>query len=549
MEIMVNIAPNWLAVGLFMLSALGSAEALVFGTYEPGRHDRFASGFPGTSATASTSSTFLMNDYDLSGIGWSIDDSRHTVTMISPRHFITAGNVGIPGGGTIRFLDIGGTTHDYVIESLESAVNDSNEPTDLLVGTLTKDVASTITFYPIADFNDESDYYDQSLLIQGLGSRWGTGTIVANPNSSNDPFRTSAVGGEGPINATRLFNFNVDTTDSSRSLDDVYFEVGDSSGPTFIVFDGTLALVGVHAAVDGSTSLKSSVDTFVPHYLDQIDEFIAPEDYSATRIGGSSPEIPQINNPPSNISSSVQTVTLTCTDSVDPAQSDTPYFYKFTATNHTSSVVYNVSVVITLPSGVTYKGFSDSDVAPNADWSHDVDVSKGEVSVSRAQISRDSSHTFQITVTPPAKSTEELVLSATIDYRENANALTVSETTQVFQTFSNFVSDLSDTTEGGDPDNDGIPSLLEYFLDLDPKTFSKTPDLLPASDGTLTFTRRRRAGVSGTFMVSNDLAGWSPLAGTETSTEIDYNFEKVTFTPEAPFERGDRRFLKFKVEN
>ena len=549
MEIMVNIAPHWLAVGLFMLSALGSAEALVFGTYEPARHDRFASGFPETSATASESGTFLMDDYDLSGIGWSLDDSRHTVTMISPRHFITARHVGIPLGGTIRFLDIGGTTHDYVIESLESAVNDSNEPTDLLVGTLTKDVSSSITFYPVADFNDESDYYDQSLLLQGLGSRWGTGTIVANPSTPNDPFRTSAVGGDKPINATRFFNFNVDTTDSSRSQDDVYFEVGDSSGPTFIVFEGTLALVGVHAAVDGSTTLKSSVDTFVPHYLDQIDEFIAPEDYSTTRIGGSSSEIPEINAPPSTITSPGATVTLECSDSVDPAQSGTPYSYEFTATNSTSRIAYNVSVVITLPSGATYESFSDSDVHPNADWSHEVNESKGEVTVSRAQISSNSSHTFQITVTPPAENTEELVASATISYFGNEDALMVSEITQVFQTFSNFVSDLSDTTEGGDPDNDGIPSLLEYFLGLDPEAFSKAPDLFPASDGTLTFTRRRRAGVSGTFMVSNDLAGWSPLEGEETSTEIDYNFEKVTFTPTTPFETGDRRFLKLKVEN
>ena len=124
---------------------------------------------------------------------------------------------------------------------------------------------------------------------------------------------------------------------------------------------------------------------------------------------------------------------------------------------------------------------------------------------------------------------------------------TESETTQVFKPFSEFVSGLADTTETGDPDNDGITNLTEYFLGLDAGAYSSEPDLAPATDGTLTFTRRRRAGVSGNFMVSDNLTSWAPLIGTETSTSIDYNFETVTFTPTASFETGERRFLRLEV--
>ena len=322
MVIMAKFLPQWLIVGLFMLSALGSAEALVFGTYVPARHDRFASGFPGTSATASTSSTFLMDDYDLSGIGWSLADSRRTATMISPRHFVTATTLRNLVKGTARFLGSDGITRDYVVASVESAVNDSNEPTDLLVGTLDQDVHSSITFYPIADFTNESDYYGMSLLLQGLNSRWGTGTIRENLSVSNDPFLTFTAGGGITINATRGYQFKVDTTDASRNQDDVYFQGGDSSDPTFIVYNDELVLIGAHAAVDGQTTLKRNFDTFVPHYLDQIDAFIAPEGYAATRVD---------NAPP-------PTLTLTCTDSVDPAQGGTPFTYDFTATNSSSRV-------------------------------------------------------------------------------------------------------------------------------------------------------------------------------------------------------------------
>ncbi len=526
MVIMATFSPQWFIAALFILSALGSAEALVFGTYTPTKHNRFASGFPGTSATASTNSNFLMNGYDLSGIGWSLADSNDTATMISPRHFITAKHVAMVSGGSLRFLGIDGTIRNYVIDSLESTVNTSNEATDLLIGTLAQDVHSSITFYPIADLPNESDYYDKPIFLQGLHARWGTGTIKDDTSDPNNPFLTFTVpSASPPINATRGFEFRVDTTDNSRSQDDVYFQSGDSSDPTFIILNGNLAVIGVHTAVDVTTTLKRSFDTFVPHYIDQINAFIAPEGYSVTSVG----------NGPSPM------LTLSSTDSLDPAQGGIPFTYNFTANNTSSFSAMNINVEITLPPGGVYGGFS----GPGWSASH----TSGVVTASRTSISGNNSSNFQITYTPPAETTSELVLNGTISASGAPNSGTTSETTQVYRPFSDFVNGLTNTTEDGDPDGDGIANLTEYLLGLDAGNHSSEPNLAPSADGTFTYTRRRRTDITGTLMVSQNLTSWTTLTGTETTTPLDYNFETVTFEPSTPFETGDRRFLKLKVEN
>jgi autotransporter-associated beta strand protein len=98
---------------------------------------------------------------------------------------------------------------------------------------------------------------------------------------------------------------------------------------------------------------------------------------------------------------------------------------------------------------------------------------------------------------------------------------------------------LSNQTPTADPDNDGIPNLLEYILQGgDPSTASS--NILPtlnASGANFVFTYFRRTAATGTtqtFEFGNNLNGWTPIAipsgNGVTLTDLGGGIEKVEIT-------------------
>lgn len=116
-----------------------------------------------------------------------------------------------------------------------------------------------------------------------------------------------------------------------------------------------------------------------------------------------------------------------------------------------------------------------------------------------------------------------------------------------------------------DPDGDGVPNLLEYAFNLDPRATG--PNTLTPGTGTrglpsvtvirqpnaspiirVEYLRRKGTGIRYTPQCSGDLRqnSWSTIGGTENVTSIDANWERVIVN-DAPLNQA-RHFGRVKVE-
>jgi hypothetical protein len=116
-------------------------------------------------------------------------------------------------------------------------------------------------------------------------------------------------------------------------------------------------------------------------------------------------------------------------------------------------------------------------------------------------------------------------------------------------------SELNDATlssDAADPDGDGIPNLLEYALNDDPRVASTAGLLHPAISAdhlTMTYTRRKAPtdmtyAVEGTSSVTG---GWSSAGVTEQVLTDAGGIQTVNATDTAPCSANSMRFLRLKV--
>jgi hypothetical protein len=242
--------------GFFALLAATSANALTIVGYDSATNDRFTSGYP-TAPVENTSASFLGNGYDLSGVGWNATNSAQSFAMISDQHFVYANHYGPGAGSTLNFysptLD---TVVSYGVSSTTYNFTFNGQTSDFAVGMLSTSLnaAHGITSYPILELNTLVSYL-------GLpGPRLGANTVeVLLPY--NFP------GGTGDDSYGIGYRYN------SSLAGDSIVEGGDSSGPTFIPWHGSLALVGTHSVVGTISSVPYSIDNFIPIYLDQMETF------------------------------------------------------------------------------------------------------------------------------------------------------------------------------------------------------------------------------------------------------------------------------------
>jgi hypothetical protein len=59
---------------------------------------------------------------------------------------------------------------------------------------------------------------------------------------------------------------------------------GDSGSPSFVISAGTLALVGVHSAINGSPPPDLTFDSFIPPFIGQLDTFMAGTGFTITAV-------------------------------------------------------------------------------------------------------------------------------------------------------------------------------------------------------------------------------------------------------------------------
>jgi hypothetical protein len=259
-------AMKWLAGLALLLCVVSRAGALTIVNYDPTVNNRFTSGFPSGTPTPNTSAQFVGNGQNLSGVGWNPADSSQNFAMISSQYFVYATHNG--HGTNIDFYSP--TTNGVVSLAIDTSfsytpiLNSTGQSGDLSIGRLVSPISPTlgITSYPILNLATTSSYFGLPLLVYGDG----------NVGASSPRLGTNNLDSIGPqdinndtINDTQEFTYSYDTNKPGEAG----LEGGDSGAPTFSLWNGQLALLGIHSAIDNATPYNS-YDAFIPYYLDQM---------------------------------------------------------------------------------------------------------------------------------------------------------------------------------------------------------------------------------------------------------------------------------------
>lgn len=245
----------------FVATTLCQANLYVY-DYDPGRHDRFYSGADGD---------FVGEGFDFSGVGHT--SSYRWVTMISPTYFLTATHFLPPAGSTVTFYEGNikspAFRHDYVVDDYFVTFTWNGLPSDLTLGRLVVPENRTeailpednIAYYPIIS-PSEFTYTGADVFVYGK-----TGIVGTNEIARTYPFLDESTASYDKHTYIARYFYNA-------GPDEAFVVSGDSGAPSFIVWEGQLALAGTHYLAWGAPPPTSGVssfgDSFVPEYIEQI---------------------------------------------------------------------------------------------------------------------------------------------------------------------------------------------------------------------------------------------------------------------------------------
>jgi hypothetical protein len=186
---------------------------------------------------------FIGASLDLSGVS----SGPPWATMVSPQYFITAYHLAANSQSTLTFHegnDASSTAHTYDVDSSfhYTTVYDG-QPSDVHMGRLVAPIpaADHIAFYPVLSLPSFSDYVGMTIYNYGNPNRLGRNLI-----SRIEPY---AEGGENQVGM--FFNYDV----PGLGADETYLIGGDSGGPSFVIVNGKLALLGEHFSTYGTSGL------------------------------------------------------------------------------------------------------------------------------------------------------------------------------------------------------------------------------------------------------------------------------------------------------
>ncbi len=246
-------------------------RAVVINDYASAKHDRFASGFP-SAPVPNTSSSFLGLSYNWSGVGWDPSDLRRNIAMISSQFFVYATH--FQPGSTLNFYSPAlGSVVSYSWTPITDVTRfrfnhpTTGQPGDFSIGKLSSPLDPThgITPYPILQLLNPNQYLGLPLLTYGYGGsggtagpRIGTDTIDGFADLDLYPLNT----GDSVADTRTIYHVDGGQPGNTR------YQSGDSSGPLFVPWNGTLTLVGTHSAVGTDPSGNFfNFDNFIPTYL------------------------------------------------------------------------------------------------------------------------------------------------------------------------------------------------------------------------------------------------------------------------------------------
>ena len=212
---------------------------------------------------------FLLAGHDLSGLGWG--PGNIGVTLISPRHFVTAAHVAPLPGTTVSFLNRDGVIKHYLVESIHAIEHSIGVRTDLVVGRLTAAIPPDdhVSWFPTLRLPANSDYPGLKVYSFGLYQSCGTNVIARWGNYDVLPFG----GGD------RVPDDIMIVTDWHRVTGEAQAQGNDSGSPTFVLYHGQLTLIGTHSAVNVNQEPFVTLDVLVPAYFTQIKAQLAMDGF------------------------------------------------------------------------------------------------------------------------------------------------------------------------------------------------------------------------------------------------------------------------------
>jgi hypothetical protein len=234
---------------------------LLVAQYAPQINDRFYTPGPsGSDPAKAFIGDAVSPALDFSGVGYTSDN--HWVTMVSPSYFLSADHYHPAAGTTVTFYTGNDTTHPYTFtvgsSSYVTDVPGLGTTSDLYMGRLTAPIPASdnIAYYSIPVLGSNSAYYGRQIDVYGLPNRVGTDTIGSIYTQNYSGHDTQAM----------QYYYNANVANSA------FLEPGCSGGPSFLVVNGQLTLLGIHylQATSGGNPVYS-VDSFVPYYVSQLD--------------------------------------------------------------------------------------------------------------------------------------------------------------------------------------------------------------------------------------------------------------------------------------
>jgi hypothetical protein len=257
---------------LFVVAAtVPSARALIVFGYDAGVHERFTGGTIG--GTPSANSGFFLNGYDFSGVGWQTGNTNFAVTLVSPQHFLAARHAAPANGSSVSFLGSDGIVRTYTVETTTALPYSPGVDSDLVVGKLTQTVAAPVTFYASLSLGSNlNSYTGVELAVYGAQGRTGRNTIAG--FASADFLPQDSV----PDSLFAITNYDAVNGGTLTAPAATQGQAGDSSGPSFVRIGSSLAIVGVHSAINLAGT--QTYDTFVPNHLTDINAVLLAGGYS-----------------------------------------------------------------------------------------------------------------------------------------------------------------------------------------------------------------------------------------------------------------------------
>lgn len=276
----MNQMKLWLAATFLSAISISSLYALKTRVVDTAAQNRFDSGFP-PSPVDNTSGDFLLDGFDLSGIGWDPNNSKKGFVMISPIHFLAATHYRPNSSDSITFQNQSGNLVNIGVAGVQAMNNNDNDnsASDLTLGTLDRAMTTgdEVNFFAVANLATEALYTGRELFVYGRTPKVGKGTI-----GSFQDFASEPVTGSSGLNPSRTYQFAYSTLGGGN--DDAYFEIGDSGSPSFIIIDGQLAVTGTHSALVSGGTANINYDTFVPEYFDELNNAMASDGFQVSTV-------------------------------------------------------------------------------------------------------------------------------------------------------------------------------------------------------------------------------------------------------------------------